>query len=193
MTLKKQMITAKDGKRYVLEALKNAKQFLKDAEVLIDNGSYAHGAALAVLAIEEGAKAKMAPRYITWNGKLEVDAKTYQKEIKNHLTKLSLAAKNHWIDAFISRLKSPGSCSLHELSERLKQVKKENEFLKNLEIESALYACLTILKEKWLYVDIEEGEVRSPCTWSKNDSKKVLQMAKERLRKYEARLAEELK
>ena len=148
------MITTEDGKRYVFEALKNAKQFLKDAKVLIDNGSYAHSAALAVLAIEEGAKAKMATQHITWNGRLEVDIETYQKEIKSHLNKLSLAARDHWIDIFLSRLKSKGSCSWQELYQRLKQVMKEDEFLTNLEIESTLYACLTILKEKWLYVDI---------------------------------------
>ena len=191
--MKGQMITAKDGKHYVLEALKNAKQFLKDAEVLINSGSYAHGAALAVLAIEEGAKAKMATQYISWDGRLEVDIKTYKNEIKSHFNKLSLAARDYMIDGFLSRLMSQGDCSWQELYQRLKQVKEKDEFLENLEIEGTLYACLTILKEKWLYVDIEKGDVISPRTWSKNDSKRVLKMAKKRLQKYEARIVEELK
>ena len=191
--MKKQTVIAKNGKQYVLEALENAKQFLKDAEVLINSGSYAHGAALAVLAIEEGAKARMATQHILWNGSLEVDTEIYQKEIKSHLNKLSLAARDHWIDTFLRRLKSQGDCSWQELYERLKKLKKEDKFLTNLEIESTLYACLTILKEKWLYVDIEEGKVISPLTWSEKDSKKVLLMAKNRLKKYEARIAEELK
>lgn len=191
--MKKQTIVVKNGKQYVFKALKNAKQFLRDAEVLIDSGSYAHGAALAVLAIEEGAKAKMSIRHILWNGNLEVDAEVYQKEIKSHFDKLSLAARDHWIDLFMERLKSQGDCSWQELIQRLKKLKKEDKFLTNLEIESMLYACLTILKEKWLYVDIEEGKVISPLTWSEEDSKKVLLMAKNRLRKYEARIEEELK
>jgi len=73
--------------------------------------------------------------------------------------------------------------SWEELYQRLKQVEKEDTFFRNLEIESTLYAYLTILKEKWLYVDIERGNVISPRTWSKKDSKKVLEMAEKRLQK----------
>jgi len=86
-----------------------------------------------------------------------------------------------------------GECSWQELYQRLKQVEKEDAFLTNLEIESTLYACLTILKEKWLYVDIEEGKVTSPFTWSKKDAERVLLMAKKMLQNYEKRIAEELK
>ena len=187
------MITTKNGKQYVLETLKNAKQFLKDAEVLISSGSSAHGAALAVLAIEEGAKAKMATRHISWDGRFEVDAKTYKKEIKSHFNKLSSAATDYMVDVFLGRLISQGECSWQELYQRLKQVEKEDDFLMNLEIESTLYACLTFLKEKWLYVDIEEGKVTSPFTWSENDAKRVLSMVKKMLEKYETRIAKELK
>ena len=109
--MKEQMITATDGKQYVLEALKNAKQFLKDAEVLINSGSYAHGAALAVLAIEEGAKAKMATQHISWDGRLEVDIKTYKNEIKSHFNKLSLAARDYMVERFLGRLMSKVDCS----------------------------------------------------------------------------------
>jgi len=38
-------MTTKDGKRYVLGSLRNAKQFLKDSEILIQKGSYTHAAA----------------------------------------------------------------------------------------------------------------------------------------------------
>jgi len=61
---KEQIISTKDGKRYVLEALKNAKQFLHDSEVQIRNGSYAHASTLAALGIEEAVKAKIAIRHI---------------------------------------------------------------------------------------------------------------------------------
>ena len=176
----------------MLEALKNANQFLRDAEVLIENGSYAHGAALAVLAIEEGAKAKIAIRYVTWDGKLEVDIKTYKKEIKSHFNKLSLAGKDFIVNGFLAHLIPEGSCSWKELSQRLKKIGIDKEFQKNLEIEGTMYTCLTFLKQKWLYVDIEREKVVSPLAWSKNDSKRVLSMAKKMVQKYETRIAEEL-
>lgn len=190
----KQMILTKNGKQYVSEALKNGKQFLEDAKMLIENGSYAHGAAIAVLAIEEGAKAKIASQHISWDGVFEVDVKTYEKEIKSHFNKLSHAAKDHAIDAMMYRLMPEGptgSCSLEELYKRVKALaesKHEDRFLENLEIESWLYACLAILKMKWLYVDVEEGKVTSPRTWSKKDAIQVLQMAEKRLSEYETQI-----
>jgi len=192
--LKKQKILTKNGKQYVSEALKNSKEFLKDAKVLIENGSYAHGAALAVLAIEEGAKSKIATRYVNRNGVLEVDSQTYKEEIKDHFKKLSQAAKDHMTDAIMYRLipEGPmGSCSLEELYQRVKTLaedKDEDQRLKNVEIESWLYACLFVLKMKWLYVDIEEGVVTSPLTWSKEDAIKVLQMAEKRVSEYETQI-----
>lgn len=190
MTVRKQMIATRDGKQYVFEALKNAKQFLKDAEVLIDHGSHAHGAALAVLAIEEGAKAKIATQYINWKGVLEVDSKTYKEEIKDHFNKLSQAAKDHMITAMMYRLipEGPtGSCSLRELQQRL-EVLADSKDGEEIEIESWLYACLTVLKMKWLYVDIEKDEVKTPLTWSKRDALKVLRMAEKRLSEYETQI-----
>jgi len=188
--LKKQIISTKNGKQYVSEAIKNSKQFLKDAKILIENGSFAHGAALAVLAIEEGAKAKIATQYINWKGMLEVDSKTYKEEIKDHFNKLSQAAKDHMITAMMYRLipEGPtGSCSLRELQQRL-EVLADSKDGEEIEIESWLYACLTVLKMKWLYVDIEKGEVTTPLTWSKEDALKVLQMAEKRLSEYETQI-----
>ena len=172
------------------EAIKNSKQFLKDAKILIGNGSFAHGAALAVLAIEEGAKAKIATQYINWKGMLEVDSKTYKEEIKDHFNKLSQAAKDHMITAMTYRLipEGPtGSCSLRELQQRL-EVLADSKDGKEIEIESWLHACLTVLKMKWLYVDIEKGEVTTPLTWSKEDALKVLQVAEKRLSEYETQI-----
>jgi AbiV family abortive infection protein len=188
--LKKQIILTKNGKQYVSEAIKNSKQFLKDAKILIENGSFAHGAALAVLAIEEGAKAKIATQYIDWKGALEIDSKTYKEEIKDHFNKLSQAAKDHMITAMMYRLipEGPtGSCSLRELQQRL-EVLADSKDGEEIEIESWLYACLTVLKMKWLYVDIEKGEVKTPLTWSKEDALKVLQMAEKRLSEYETQI-----
>ena len=188
--MKKQIISTKNGKQYVSEAIKNSKQFLKDAKILIENGSFAHGAALAVLAIEEGAKAKIATQYINWKGMLEVDSKTYKEEIKDHFNKLSQAAKDHMITAMMYRLipEGPtGSCSLRELQQRL-EVLADSKDGEEIEIESWLYACLTVLKMKWLYVDIEKGEVTTPLTWSKEDALKVLQMAEKRLSEYETQI-----
>jgi len=181
------MISTKNGKQYVSEAIENSKQFLKDARILIENGSFAHGAALAVFAIEEGAKAKIATHYINWKGMLEIDSKTYKEEIKDHFNKLSQAAKDHTITAMMYRLipEGPaGSCSLRELRQRLK-VLADSKDGREIEIESWLYACLTALKMKWLYVDIEKNEVKTPLTWSKEDALKVLQMAEKRLSEYE--------
>lgn len=192
-TLEEQTIATKDGKHYVLEALKNAKQFLSDAKVLIRSGSYAHAATLAVLGIEESVKAKIATSHLSWDGSFEVDAKTYREEIKNHFAKMSLAARDHAIATLVRHLIPKGSCSWRELHQRVKQaMEKENNFLGNLEVESIVYACLAILKEKWLYVDVTDGEVTTPYTWSKEDADKVLFMAQKRLQKYEADIVRDL-
>ena len=189
--MNKPSIFAKDGKQYITEALKNSKQFLKDARVLIDNGSFAHGAALAVLAIEEAVKAKIAINYVGRDGKLVLDSKTYEDEIKSHFSKLAQAAKDHVINSIMYQLMPEGrtgSCSLEELYERTKKLandKDEEEHLKIAEVESYLYACMTVLKMKWLYVDVEEGEITSPLTWSKDDALEVLRMAEKRVSEYE--------
>ena len=182
---------AKNGKQYIAEALKNSKQFLEDAKVLIDNESFAHGAALAVLAIEEAVKAKIATNYIGRDSTFAVDSTTYEEEIKSHFNKLAQAAKDHVINAAIYRLMPEGrasSCSLEELYERAKKLAKDKdevELLEKAEVESYLYACMTVLKMKWLYVDVEEGQIASPLTWSKDDALEVLRMAKKRFSEYE--------
>ncbi|MCP8308781.1 MAG: AbiV family abortive infection protein [archaeon] len=193
MTLEEEIIAIKDGKHYVREALKNAEQFLSDAKVLMESGSYAHAAALAVLGIEECVKAKIASKHLSWDGSFEVDVKTYREEIKNHFSKLSLAAKDHAITALARHLMPEGFCSLQELYQRLKQtIEKEDNFLRDLEIESTLYACLTILKEKWLYVDVRDGEVTTPLIWSKEDAEKVLSMAEKRVGAYKTDIMRDL-
>jgi AbiV family abortive infection protein len=188
-------VNAVNGKKYIKEAVKNSKKFLEDAKLLIDNGSFAHGAAFAVLAIEEAVKAKVATSYIGSDGALRVDSETYEEEIKSHFRKLSQAAKDHLITAMLYEIFPEGrtaSCSLKELHDRvqkLAQDKKAEEHWKELEAESYLLACLTVLKMKWLYVDAKDGEVTSPLTWKENDALEVLHMAEKRIEEYEMDLA----
>jgi AbiV family abortive infection protein len=192
---KKREVDAIDGKKYVTEAVKNSEKFLEDAKLLIDNGSFGHGAAFAVLAIEEAVKAKVAISYISSDGMLRLDSETYEEEIKSHFKKLSQAAKDHLITAMLYEIfpeGRTGSCSLKELRERVKKLtqdKNEEEHWKELEAESYLFACLTVLKMKWLYVDAEDGEVTSPLNWGKNDALEVLHMAEKRIVEYEMDLA----
>lgn len=187
----KSPILTKNGRQYINEALKNSKQFLKDAKALIENGSFAHGAALAVLAIEEAVKAKIATNYIGRDGTLEFDSETYEDEIKSHFSKLAQAAKDHVINYVMYKLLPEGrtgSCPLEELYDRVKKLaedKDEKEHIKKIEVESYVYACLTVLKMKWLYVDVEDGDVSTPLTWRKGDALEVLRIAEKRVSEYE--------
>jgi hypothetical protein len=84
---------------------------------------------------------------------LRVDSGTYEEEIKNHFGKLSEAAKDHWITSVLYKLipeGRTGSCSLKELHERTKKLAEDTDEEKRLmeEVESYLYACLSVLKLK---------------------------------------------
>ena len=86
-----------------------------------------------------------------------------------------------------------GLCTLQELRQRLTQTEEnKDEFLRNLDTEGLLYPCFAILKEKWFYVDVENGEVTTPFTWSREDAEKGLSMAQKRLKQYEVDIAQEL-
>lgn len=187
-------ISTKDGHGYVTQALKNAKQFLMDAKLLIANKSYPHAAALASLGIEEAVKAKIACKHLRWDGSLEVDAKTYRKEFRNHFHKASTAGMDHSLRKLVRYLTSDKPTKLEEVHRKLKYaLERDEDFLRDLDVEAMLYASLSILKEKWFYVDVENGEVRSPLSWSKSDAEKVLKMAKKRVKEYENDISSEVK
>mgnify|MGYP001128108418 CR=1 FL=1 len=194
--LDKNSVATLSGKDFIRQALSNAKQFLSDARVLIGSGSFGHSAALSVLAMEEAAKAKRALRYLGPRGELKLDSRTYKKEFKSHTEKVELIAQEQFREKLAKLIVPEGKKqTLQETYERLKDLMQgaEEEKQRDLEVEIYMLLALPILKEKWLYVDIEKGEVTSPLTWSKQDALEILNQATVKVNSYSDELENELR
>ena len=133
----------------------NAERFINDAILLLDNGSYGHAFALAVLAEEEFAKG--CAYYASSEGILPKD---FLKEVgrtrDSHIMKLAIGLGIMRAHEQIVMKKTVGDMNFEKLAERVKALQKN--------------------KERGLYVDVDlEKEVlSSPDSLKKGEVEKYL-------------------
>jgi len=184
-------VETRAGRLFVRSALANARQFVKDANALLKTRSYGHAAALAVLSMEEAAKAWKALQYVNSQGHFRVDVRTYTEEFKVHWEKMTTLATDYAVRNFV-RLLMPEDRQ-YTWDELLKRTKRliegaEEEKQKETEIQTDMFLAYTILKLKWLYVDIENGHVSSPLNWSRRDAEIIFRQARQVVRWYSDRV-----
>lgn len=184
-------------KEAVSLCLANAEQYHKDAEILIDNRSYGHAFALAVLGEEELMKA-----YVYWacsEGLLPKDfIKSVGRVRESHLRKQAMAF-GVALSYILVELAQSIRDSIEEQGEedlekrRKRAMQKFREAADNIREQGRLkrgetyelleqFGTLQEDKEKGLYVDvnIEKGVLSSPKSLKKDEVEKYLSKAKGR-------------
>ena len=174
----------------------NAEQFIKDAEILIENSSYGHAFALSVLAEEEIAKAWIY--HICAEGVIGVEG-TWKRDIRDHRLKQGfglLLGLIYKIIGLLREIKESVDKEAGDNSRKAKRIalKKMKDFKEQM-LESAThqrgefhellkwFKTLQDEKEKALYIDIDfrENTFTSPKKFEKRDVKKYLEQVEERL------------
>ncbi len=185
------VVETRKGRLFVQSTIANARQFVKDAQTLIETRSYGHSAALSVLAMEEAVKAWKASRNVDSRGRFRVDVDTYKREFKAHWEKMSEVGKDYVLREFI-RLLMPEDrrYTWDELRLRTKQLieGEDSERQNDLEVEIMMFPSYVVLKQKWLYVDIEKGNVSTPLSWSRKDAQLMVRQARQVVDWYSDRL-----
>lgn len=76
--------------------------------------------------------------------------------------------------------------TLREIHEGVKKLAKgaERERLQRMSVGYFILLAYPILKQKWLYVDVEKSEVSSPLFWKKRDAVRVLKEATLKVNSY---------
>lgn len=195
------MIEESTSEKLVKEAVKlcmdNAEQYHKDAELLIDNRSYGHAFALAVLGEEELAKAMMYR--LCSEGLLPEHYELYlRKRLDKHLHKQAWAGSLGLVyiitELIQSIRKSIEEQAEEDFGKRKKIVKqklkeaaddiREQGISKRGEMYELLerFATLQEDKNKGLYVDFdfEKKELTSPKSLKKDEVEKYLSQVKSR-------------
>ena len=178
------------------ESLKNAEQFIDDAEILFKMKSYGHAFALAVLGEEELAKAIMYS--IAAEGIIGIKGK-WAKVLRKHLWKQSIAISIVIMYELILMLEEAADSAKKKSKgnvRRFKQIWKE-KFSEILQEEAKLaaqergeffehlepFARLQLKREKAMYVDadLKELKISSPRKFKKSNAKRHISHVKERL------------
>lgn len=169
--------------RYQYACYLNAQSLLKASKLLFEKRMYGHAAALAVLSIEECGKG-----FLFMVHKPNKENESYiRKQIKSHKDKLGFASK----DAYLMGLKHEGFISeknpfksYEDWEKWLKNTirKKDKKFLE-LALNSYIIKDLQPLKERGLYIDLENDKILTPKSITKKQARFALEQA-ERVVKY---------
>lgn len=185
------VVETRKGQLLVQSTIANARQFVRDAQTLIETRSYGHSAALSVLAMEEAVKAWKASRNVDSRGRFRVDVETYRREFKAHWEKLGEVGKDYVLRQFV-RLVMPEDrqYTWDELMRRTERLieGEDSERQDDLEVEMRMFLSYVVLKQKWLYVDIEKGNVSTPLSWRRKDAQLMVRQARQVVDWYSDRL-----
>lgn len=183
-------MTEKLLKEAVQLCLDNVEQYIKDAQLLVENGSHGHAFALAVLSEEELSKAFIY--YMCSEELLPNDlVKRVGRTRGSHMRKQGIALTLILVSKVSEIMQSIVKSSLEqagENTEKRKQIayKKLKEIMDNMKKHKDIFDFLeqdpTFQedKEKGLYVDvnIEQGILTSPKSLEKDKAEKQLAQIK---------------
>lgn len=161
----------------------NAKSLLRASNLLFVKRLYGPSSALAVLAIEECGKGFL---FMIHNPDKE-NWRYVRKQIKSHKNKLEVVAKN----AYLSGLKHEGFFSekkpvksLEDFENKVHKLFNDgNRKFTRLAIETYLINELKPLKEKGMYVDVDDQKIISPKSIKRKEAELAIRQA-ERVVKY---------
>ena len=150
--------------------LENAEQFIKDAELLVENSSFGHASAFAILAYEEIGKAFTCMSLIFYCLLTDKDKTTLDISFlwKNHVKKQKNARKYdetyrycQYLKSYFDQQKRLNRCL------NVKDIKDWKDLAKEKDVEGILKdfsAKKGLEKKKWngLYIDYKEGKFTSP-------------------------------
>lgn len=189
--------------------IKNADQFVKDAELIFNNSSYGHAMSLSIFALEELGKASLCLLVI--NGKLQIDESWWQS-FYSHQAKLTetfeLFAPAEWGHAVADFIFDVYELFKGETAprERVETLGSGQRFLENINrliIESAsskrnFWEMLTkaysktkqeitqeldLSRQSGLYVGFDQrGEIVSPNYITREQAQKFLVLARQRMK-----------
>lgn len=159
----------------------NAEQFIKDAEVLVDNRSYGHAFALVVLGEEETVKAMMYSLFS--EGLLPEHYELYlKKRLDSHLHKQAWAGALTFAYRMIGLAQSLWKSSREQegstTRRKFEEMTSELKVITKGDLER--FKTLQEDKEKGLYVDLdfERKELSSPKSLGKDEVERYLSQAK---------------
>lgn len=183
-------------KEGVQACLDNVEQYIEDAQLLVENGSYGHGFALAVLAEEELSKAwiyYMCSEGILPKTFIKKVGKTRHSHIRKQAMAGTLALTYKFIELFKGIVESSWEESREDLRKRFEIARKKlKETLDDIRKNEEKYrnqlfqffervATLEQDKEKGLYVDVnvKKGVLTSPKSLEKDMVEKHLAQVRE--------------
>ena len=150
-------------------SLENAEQWIKDAKLLLKHGSFGHASALIRLAVEEAVKA-----FVCWftsekifpiENKLVIDVFKYHK-VKNEFFL-------GFLSAWMARERFHSWRRLMESIPKLSQ----KEVFEALEGFEKMITSTKRMRERAMYVNVEEKEVETPLAIVEEEPKKILTVA----------------
>lgn len=145
-------------------SFENAKQWLKDAKLLIENSSYGHAYAALVFTIEETMKAWTC--WLVSEGMITKDSEDVKDAFKNHLRKQEVF---FWVlyGMLFWKEVSKNPELFKEQSEKylkLKPEEKKESLMEGFEEFDKIVESIENARQKCIYVDClkEEGKTHSP-------------------------------
>jgi len=146
-------------------SLENAEQWLKDARLLLEHGSFGHANALIRYAVEEGAKA-----LVCWYVSEEM------WPVEHHLTEgvfWDHRAKTEVFLGFLSVLMlRKGGFSRETLLEQTSEISEE-QISESLELLKRMVASSEKMRQRAIYVKLKEKEVGTPLEIREQESKSI--------------------
>jgi len=190
------MKTEKPLRKVAIMSLKNAEQFIKDAEFLVKKRSYGHAFALSVLAEEELAKAVMY--YLCAEGIFGINGKWRNDSIR-HVRKQGFAFGIAFMYELILMIEEAMDFARRKARRDATKFKVifEKKIAEILQKEMKLFASkrgdlydhlkpfekIQEKRERALYVEakLQKGEITSPRDFKKSEAKQYISHVKERL------------
>jgi len=175
----------------------NARQFLRDAERLASTGSRGHASSLAILSIEESAKAivfylaaqgvfrivKKKPNYVTTYRKEDLLDHRYKHALVSNLLSEAIFYAPFYAGLARIRRTTFSRDEVHEIIQRGVHAHKRAriEFsagrsAKEIKKLFQLFETLSSRKNRGLYVDDTDGNLLQPNDVSRNELREVIEL-----------------
>ncbi len=166
-----------------LACLKNSSEFLRDADLLNQQGSHGHATALAIIALEELAKAQIY--YMSAYNLIEITP-IIKKTLNDHTKKYKYLAGLDFVYYYVKQLSQSADTTkmsskeiMDFIIEKTEKSKDDStEEFKVLKRSESEFGKLREIRESALYVELKETEIHTPYFFNPGDSNKILQYAK---------------
>ena len=160
-------------KEVAKQSLENAEQWIRDAELLVENASYGHSYSLLVFADEEIAKA-----YVCWlvsEDMIPLDSKMAKDVFSKHRTKHETLIGLH-IGAEIKEELSKGKIKIEQILEESSTFTREDLEI-FLDWMDKILDFTERMRQKGIYVDFDEREdkIVTPESISKEETEELFQ------------------